>query len=96
VGVYFLYTAQFLSAVQAEITHTAKLSKYVTFFVNFAINNQHLNILGIIPPSESDSFIDYGVKGKIAGYGQLVPYKVSAEEEFHSMHFSLVNLFLTG
>jgi hypothetical protein len=89
-GVYFSHTAQFLSAVQAEITLTAKLSKYITFFVNFAINNQHLNILGIIPPSESDRFIDYGVKGKIAGYGQLVPYKVSAEEEFHSMYFSLI------
>lgn len=57
-----------------------------------AINNQHVNILGIIPPSESDRFIDYGVKGKIAGYGQLVPYKVSTEEEFHSMHFSLIVL----
>jgi hypothetical protein len=57
-----------------------------------AINNQHVNILGIIPPSESDTFIDYGVKGKIAGYGQLVPYKVSTEEEFHSMHFSLIVL----
>jgi hypothetical protein len=60
-----------------------------------AINNQRLTILGIIPPSESDRFIDYGVKGKIAGYGQLVPYKVSTEEQFQSMHFSLVNLFLT-
>jgi hypothetical protein len=85
-GVHFLYTAQFLSAVQTEITLTAKLSKYIIFLVNFAINNQHLTILGIIPPSESDRFIDYGVKGKIAGYGQLVPYKVSAEEKFHSMH----------
>ena len=30
-----------------------------------------------IPPTETDSFIDVGVKAKIAGYGQLVPYKVS-------------------
>ena len=29
-----------------------------------------------IPPAETDSFIDVGVKAKIAGYGQLVPYKV--------------------
>ncbi len=83
-GVYFPYTS-----VQAEITLTAKLSNYITFFVNFAINNQRLNILGIIPPSESDRFIDYGVKGKIAGYGQLVPYKVSAEEEFQAMNLIL-------
>ena len=33
----------------------------------------------ILPPSEQEPFTDEDIEGQIAGYGELIPYKVETD-----------------
>ena len=47
---------------------------------------------GILPPTENDPFTDEGIEGQIAGYGELIPYRVQQHKYPNSEIILLVVL----